>query len=99
MSEESSFYKQIDGVQYSRRLLDWADQAVAGRGDGRISVSDAEELFDLLASDSRYSDLEKRTIKYIRETYNWTDAGDAYLRGAVRSWAAARARAKARART
>ena len=90
MSEESSFYKQIDGVQYSRRLLDWADEAVAGRGDGRISVSDAEELFDVLASDSRYSDLEKRTIKYIRETYNWTDAGNAYLRGAVRSWAATR---------
>ena len=96
MSEESSFYKQIDGVQYSRRLLDWADEAVAGRGDGRISVSDAEELFDRLASDSRYSDLEKRTIKYIRETYNWTEAGDAYLRGAVRSWAAAKARAKAK---
>ena len=90
MSEESSFYKQIDGVQYSRRLLDWADEAVAGRGDGRISVSDAEELFDLLASDSRYSDLEKRTIKYIRETYNWTEAGNAFLRGAVRSWAATR---------
>ena len=31
MSEETSFYKQIDGVQYSRRLLDWADEAVAGR--------------------------------------------------------------------
>ena len=96
MSEESSFYKQIDGVQYSRRILDWADEAVAGRGDGRISVSDAEELFDRLASDSRYSDLEKRTIKYIRETYNWTEAGDAFLRGAVRSWAAAKARAKAK---
>ena len=90
MSEETSFYKQIDGVQYSRRLLDWADEAVAGRGDGRISVSDAEELFDLLASDGRYSDLEKRTIKYIRENYKWTEAGDAYLRGAVRSWTAVR---------
>ena len=95
MSEEnSSFYKQIDGVQYSRRLLDWADEAVAGRGDGRVSVSDAEELFDLLSNDSKYSDLEKRTIKYIRENYNWTDAGNAYLRGAVRSWAAVRGAAK-----
>ena len=95
MSEEnSSFYKQIDGVQYSRRLLEWADEAVAGRGDGRVSVTDAEELFDLLSNDSKYSDLEKRTIKYIRENYNWTDAGNAYLRGAVRSWAAARGAAK-----
>ena len=90
MSEETSFYKQIDGVQYSRSLLNWADEAVAGRGDGRISVSDAEELFDKLASDNRYSDLEKRTIKYIRENYNWTDSGNAFLRGAVRSWAATR---------
>ena len=89
-STKKSFYKQIDGVQYSRRLLDWADEAVAGRGDGRVSASDAEELFDLLASDNRYSDLEKRTIKYIREHHNWTELGDAYLRGAVRSWAATR---------
>ena len=90
MSEESSFYKQIDGEQYSRRLLDWAEEAVAGRGDGRISVSDSEELLDLLIADGRYSALEKKTVKYIRETYNWTEAGDAYLRGAVRSWAAVR---------
>ena len=94
MSEESSFYKQIDGVQYSRRLLDWADEAVAGRGDGRISVSDSEELLDMLIADGRYSTLEKKTVKYIRENYNWTAAGDAYLRGAVRSWAAVRAALK-----
>ena len=90
MSEEGSFYKQINGEQYSRRLLDWADEAVAGRGDGRISVTDSEELLDMLIADGRYSTLEKKTVKYIRENYKWTEAGDAYLRGAVRSWAAVR---------
>ena len=86
----TSFYKQIDGVSYSRRLLDWADSAVQGQGDGRISVSEAEELLDMLTNDHRYSDLEKKTVKYIREQYTWTESADMFLRGAIRSWAAIR---------
>ena len=90
MAEETSFYKQIDGKQYSRRLLDLADSLVAGQGDGRISVADADKIFDALENDGKYTDLEKDTIAYIRARYNWTDAGDAALRGAIRVWAGVR---------
>lgn len=90
MSEGTSFYKQIDGKKYSRRLLDIADGLVAGKGDGRISADDAGKIFDALENDGKYSDLEKDTISYIRENYNWTDAGDAALRTAVRVWAGVR---------
>ncbi len=89
----SSHYKQIDGKKYSAALLAKADELVAGKGDGRISADDAAELFDMLAKDGKYSDLEKATIAYIRENeekYKWTEAGDKALRFAVRVWAAER---------
>lgn len=90
MAEETSFYKQIDGKQYSRRLLDLADSLTEGKGDGRISVEDADKIFDALEKDGKYTDLEKDTIAYIRAHYNWTTAGDAALRGAIRVWAGVR---------
>ena len=86
----SSHYKQIDGKKYSAALLEAADEMVAGKGDGRISVDDAEKLLGLLKRDGKYSDLEKETLSYIRQNYTWTEQGDAFLRGAVRSWAAIR---------
>lgn len=86
----ASHYRQIDGKKYSAELLDIADSLVAGKGDGRISAEDAGELFTKLATDHKYTDLEKDTIEYIRNNYKWTDAGDAALRFAVRSWAAER---------
>ena len=89
-TQGTSFYKQIDGKKYSRRLLDLADALVEGKGDGRISINDAEKIFDALANDSKYTDLEKSTIGYIRQNYNWTDAGDFVLRTAVRVWAGVR---------
>lgn len=86
----ASYYKQIDRVKYSAELLEIADGLVAGKGDGRISADDAAALFDKLAKDGKYTDLEKTTIAYIRDNYNWTDAGDTALRFAVRVWAAER---------
>lgn len=89
----SSHYKQIDGVQYSRELLELADKLVSGKGDGRISVEDSNELFDKLANDSKYTDLEKRTVAYIRDNYKFTDKADENLRTKIRSWAAERGHA------
>ena len=88
MSE--TYYKVIDGNKYDRGLLEAADAAVAGQGDGRISVSDAETLFAQVEDGNTYTDIEKNTMAYIRENYNFTDAADGYLRGVIRSWAAIR---------
>jgi len=89
----SSHYKQIDGKKYSAAILSAADEMMAGKGDGRISVSDAEALFKMLANDGKYTDLEKDTIEYIRDeksSYKFTDAADEYFRKEIRSWAAKR---------
>jgi acetyl-CoA acyltransferase len=84
----TSFYRTIDGQRYDRALLEAAEESVAGVGDGRVSVSDAERLFEKIIDGSQYTAIEKATVRYIRENFTFTEAADAYLRGAIRSWAA-----------
>ena len=40
-----SYYKTIDGKHYDREMLEIADEAVAGAGDGRISVEAAHRFY------------------------------------------------------
>lgn len=83
-----SYYKVIDGKKYKRALLDAADEAIKGRGDGRISQKDAESLLENVKDGDKYTDVEKDTVKYMRENYKWTDEADAWFRKAIRQWAA-----------
>jgi len=88
-----TYYKVIDGVKYDKAMLEFCDEAVAGAGDGRISKADAEKLLVLVKDGDKYTDVEKNTMKYIRDNYNWTDSADDWLRTEVRSWAAERGHA------
>lgn len=58
------------------------------KGDGRLGSEDAEALFALVAEDSAYSDMEKKTIKYIRSHFRWTTKGNNTFRALIRSAAA-----------
>ena len=83
-----SYYKIIDGVKYKAATLKMADEAVAGKGDGRISKEDAEKIFASISDGTQYTDIEKGTMKYIRTNYNWTPEADELFRHEVRVWAA-----------
>lgn len=82
----ASYYKTIDGVKMDRGLLEAADKAVAGRGDGRISKTDAESLLAAVKDGDTYSEVEKATVKYIRENYKWTDDADKWFRAEINKW-------------
>lgn len=82
------YYKTIDGEKYDGELIELADKLTAGAGDGRISKADAGELLEAVKDGASYTDIEKATIKYIRENYNWTDAADEWFRTEIRKWAA-----------
>ncbi len=82
----ASYYKTINGVKYDRELLDAADEAVAGRGDGRISLGDAKTLLAEVKDGDSYTDCEKVTVKYIRENYKWTDEADTWFRKEINRW-------------
>ncbi len=83
-----NYYVEIGGKKYDRAIVEAAQKAVEGQGDGRISKSDAEILFNLLKDGDKYTDAEKDTIEYIRQKFNWTEEADEWFRGEIRSWAA-----------
>ena len=91
----AGYYRRIKGKNYDRELLDLADASVSGKGDGRISMRDARALLAGVKDADSYTEIEKRTIKYIRENYKFTKEADALFRKEIRSWAALRG-AKAR---
>ena len=84
----NSYYKNIAGKNYDREMLEIADEAVAGVGDGRISVEDAKKLLGAVKDANKYTDIEKATMKYIRENYKFTYASDQWFRKEIRKWAA-----------
>ncbi len=81
--------KVIDGKKYDKKMLEVADESVAGKGDGRISKSDAEKLLAEVKDGNEYSDVEKATMAYIRDNYKFTEEADAWFRSEIRKWAAA----------
>lgn len=83
-----AYYKTIDGKKYDADLLAAADEAVAGRGDGRISEADAAMLLEKVKDGDSYTDIEKATVAYIRENYKWTEEADEWFRTEIRKWAA-----------
>ncbi|MEM9073174.1 MAG: hypothetical protein AAGE52_32010 [Myxococcota bacterium] len=89
MSEtDMGYYKEIDGKKYDGELIEAAEKAVAGRGDGRISMEDAEMLLAKVKDGNAYTDVEKDTVAFIRKTMKWTENADAWFRDEIRKWAA-----------
>ena len=87
----SEYYIQNDrGAKFDRAMLEQVETIVAGQGDGRIAVDDCEALFTMVADAGKYTDTEKKTMRHIRNNYEFTDAADEKFRFMIRSWAAKR---------
>ena len=82
----ASYYKTIDGVDYDREILETAETAVAGQGDGRISLNDAEKLLAAVKDGNEYTDIEQRSMKYVRDNYKFTDEADTWFRNEINKW-------------
>lgn len=83
-----SYYKEINGKKYDREMLEIAERATAGKGDGRISIDDAKKLIEAVKDGGKYTDVEKDTMAYIRDNFRFTDEADAWFRTEIRRWAA-----------
>jgi len=49
-------------------------------------MDDCKKLFKDITADNIYSDVEKSTMKYIREHYRFETAADQWIRRAIASW-------------
>ena len=85
-----SYYKTIEGKKYDGEVIDLAEKLTSGAGDGRISMADAEQLFEAVKDGNSYTDIEKDTMAYVRQNYKWTDAADEWFRSEIRKWAASK---------
>ncbi len=69
-------------------LITTAEKAIAGRGDGRISMEDAQMLLAKVKDGNIYTDVEKDTMEYIRNKFNWTYEANEWFKTEIRKWAA-----------
>ncbi len=67
-------YQSIDGVQYEKELLDLAVEFTTGKGEGKISKEEVENLFKSALDGKGVTETEKKTLEYIRSKYPFTDA-------------------------
>lgn len=73
----AAYYETIDGVKYDSEALAAARKAVAGEGDGRVSVADSEAILAELIDGGGVTATEFRTAFYILGNFKFTDAARA----------------------
>ena len=83
-----SYYKTINGKKFDGHLLELAEDAVKGAGDGRISKADAEMMIGAVKDGGIYTEVEKLTMEYIRDNFQWTDGANEWFRSEITQWAA-----------
>ncbi|MCG9873498.1 MAG: OmpA family protein [Leptospiraceae bacterium] len=85
-----TYYKQIDGKNYDKGMLDVVKKAKPTTPDGKpvIGIKLAEKLFLALSDGKEYTSIEKKTMKFIRDNYIFTPEADEYIRKEVRRFAA-----------
>lgn len=69
-----------DKIKLHKGMIETADKAIQGRGDGRISVNDAKDIIAHLANDSE--NLGHSTLNHIANNYTVTDAAQTVLAAA-----------------
>ena len=71
--KKKSYYQIIEGVKYDRSALEAAHAAVAGRGDGRVSLEDARAIYAEMIDGGGVTKIEFRTAFKILADFNFTD--------------------------
>ena len=75
----SSYYEIIDGKRYNASLIRNAQFRIKGPSDGRISVQDAQDLWQLAMDGGRITEVEEDTLHYLLNTLNWTDKAKGWM--------------------
>jgi uncharacterized tellurite resistance protein B-like protein len=71
----------IGELHYDNDLIEAAKLAVEGRGDGRVSLDDAELIWRMVEGDAKITEIERRTIRYILKEFKCTEPAVAFLEG------------------
>ncbi|WP_027967856.1 hypothetical protein [Halomonas halocynthiae] len=67
-------YVTIGGVQYEKELIDLANAHTTGQGEGKVSKDEVDDLLKSALDGQGVTDVERRTLEYIRNNFDFTDA-------------------------
>eukprot|EP00401_Gymnodinium_catenatum_P055779 CAMPEP_0117557172 /NCGR_PEP_ID=MMETSP0784-20121206/52189_1 /TAXON_ID=39447 /ORGANISM="" /LENGTH=189 /DNA_ID=CAMNT_0005354473 /DNA_START=96 /DNA_END=665 /DNA_ORIENTATION=+ len=74
-----SYYETIDGVKCDKALIEVCREAVAGKGDGRVSKEDAEKVFAKVMDGGKITQAELWTLCYCLTAFKWTEAAHDWI--------------------
>ena len=88
--ENKEAFTEIDGKKYDRELIEIAEQITENKEE--IGIEGSKKLFLKIKDYDDYTNVEKRTVNYIRKKYKFTSKGNKWLRTEIKKWAATRKR-------
>jgi len=80
-----SYYQTIEGVSCDRAIIDACTEAVAGLGDGRVSLEDAHKVFEKIKDAGTVTKNEIWTLRYCLSEYNFTEAASDWITSTVKA--------------
>ena len=83
-------FTEIDGKKYDRELIEIVEEITSKNEE--IELEGSKKLFEKIKDYDDYTNVEKRTVNYIRRNYKFTDEANKWLRTEIRRWAATRKR-------
>ena len=89
-TDEKLPFTEIDGKKYDRELVEIVEQITSNKEE--IELKGSKQLFDKIKDYDDYTNVEKRTVNYIRRNYKFTDEANKWLRTEIRRWAATKKR-------
>ncbi|MEO1714614.1 MAG: hypothetical protein AAFU60_14885, partial [Bacteroidota bacterium] len=76
-SSMSSYYTIIDGQRYEASLISNAKFRL--QGSGKITVAEAQELWQIAQDGGRITEIEENTLQYLLDNFTFTPAAKTWL--------------------
>jgi len=74
-AQRRGYYETVDGIKRNKKALEVARAAVSGRGDGRISVTDADAILATIKDGKHVTAHEFSTAFLIFRDFKFTPEG------------------------
>ena len=90
--EGARIFMEIEGKKYDRELIEIAQELT--EKEEEIKLEGSKKLFLKIKDYDDYTDIEKRTVSYIRKKFKFTNEANQWLRTEIKRWSATRNRHK-----
>ena len=88
--EDTRTFMEIKGKKYDRELIEIAQELTEKKEE--IKLEGSKKLFLKIKDYDDYTDIEKRTVSYIRKKFKFTSEANQWLTTEIKKWAATRKR-------